>query len=87
MATLLTVLHKLYFEKLFVQFALFFPFLLIFLEFPDVNCLSHMRLNAKLVKMFRIKSFSLADPRGGTKDVRPPGSPNSFIFMQFSAKI
>ena len=24
--------------------------------------------------------------KGGTRDARPPGGPNSFIFMQFSAK-
>ena len=28
----------------------------------------------------------LADPRGGARDARPPGGPNSFIFMQFLAK-
>ena len=33
------------------------------------------------------KMPALADPRGGTRDARPPGGPNSFIFMQFSAKI
>ena len=32
--------------------------------------------------------YALADPRGGgARDARPPGGPNSFIFMQFSAKI
>ena len=31
--------------------------------------------------------YSLADPRGGARDARPPpGGPNSFIFMQFLAK-
>ena len=28
----------------------------------------------------------VADLRGGARDARPPGGPNSFIFMQFSAK-
>ena len=30
--------------------------------------------------------YALADPRGGARDAPPPGGPNSFIFMQFSAK-
>ena len=33
------------------------------------------------------KAKSLADLRGGARDARPPGGPNSFIFMQFSAKM
>ena len=32
------------------------------------------------------KRGALADPRGGARDARPPGGPNSFIFMQFSEK-
>ena len=32
------------------------------------------------------KWYALADPRGGARDARPPWGPNSFIFMQFSAK-
>ena len=30
--------------------------------------------------------FALADPRGAPGTRAPPGGPNSFIFMQFSAK-
>ena len=30
--------------------------------------------------------LTVADLRGGARDARPPGGPNSFIFMQFSAK-
>ena len=33
------------------------------------------------------KREALADPRGGARDAPPPGGPNSFIFMQFSAKM
>ena len=32
-------------------------------------------------------SLPLADPRGAPGTRAPPGGPNSFIFMQFSAKI
>ena len=30
---------------------------------------------------------TLVDPEGGARDMQPPLDPNSFIFMQFSAKI
>ena len=47
-------------------------------------------LNAR-VPLFRhiseVLKGTLADPRGGTRDVCPPGGPNSFNFMQFLAKI
>ena len=32
-------------------------------------------------------SWTLADPRGAPGMCAPPGGPNSFIFMQFLAKI
>ena len=30
---------------------------------------------------------SIGGSKGGARDARPPGGPNSFIFMQFSAKM
>ena len=37
--------------------------------------------------IWSLVNWSLADPRGGARDARPPWGPNSFIFMQFSAKM
>ena len=34
-----------------------------------------------------VSPLALADPRGAPGTRAPPGGPNSFIFMQFSAKM
>ena len=51
----------------------------------------HFRIKLQETVVFNIAGLSkynpLADLRGGARDKRPPGGPNSFIFMQFSAKI
>ena len=51
--------------------------------------LATVLLKMKLVShILNSEHTALADPRGGARDARPPpGGPNSFIFMQFSAKM
>ena len=41
----------------------------------------------KSVSRMQMGGTALADPRGAPGTRAPPGGPNSFIFMQFSAKI
>ena len=54
------------------------------------TCLSFL-YNDPLIPIYwcwtNFTAWALADPRGGARDVRPPWGPNSFIFMQFSAKM
>ena len=59
------------------------------------ECVPVSQIDQFLVQMGKLltnqyqvtQQFSVADLRGGARDARPPpGGPNSFIFMQFSAE-
>ena len=47
----------------------------------------HPVCSRRKLNKFNLYSFALADPRGAPGTRPPPGGPNSFIFMQFSAKM
>ena len=53
-----------------------------------IPCLQEQQqaLISRLAQMVGLNNYTLADPRGAP-GTRPPGGPNSFIFMQFLAKI
>ena len=62
-------------------------------SYPDLNCNNFhhfypVEINYKNERVSAKQTFgciALADLRGGgARDARPPGGPNSFIFMQFS---
>ena len=54
----------------------------------DLNSHEHLFNRIPRLGLPHSLSDSLADLRGGARDARPPpGGPNSFIFMQFLAKI
>ena len=58
-------------------------------RFYYVQCFIEYILPVLLQWVFYVQLYniSLADPRGAPGTRPPPGGPNSFIFMQFSAKM